>query len=188
MSPIEIPSIQLSTIAPELIVAVTAVVILSLDMLIPRVERINVTLITLIGLLVAIYSTRNLVDVNEPAFSWMILRDNVSVFLDLLFLKGTILIVLLSHHYAARHQLPYPEMMVLLLFATLGMMVVAISADLVTLFLGIELLSLCLYVLSGFDRRSLLSGEAGIKYFLLGAFSTGSPGIAGMPGGRLLEK
>ncbi len=61
----------------------------------------------------------------------------------------------------------------LVLFATVGMMLLAAARDLMMVFLGIELMSIAVYVLAGFNRRSGRSAEAALKYFLLGAFSTG---------------
>ena len=60
-----------------------------------------------------------------------------------------------------------------MLFAAIGMMVLAAARDLMFIFLGIELMSLAVYVLAGLDRRSARGAEAALKYFLLGAFSTG---------------
>src|SRR5206468_2539128 len=65
------------------------------------------------------------------------------------------------------------EYYTLLLFSAVGMMLMASAGDLIMVFLGIELLSICLYILSGFSRRRLESEEASIKYLLLGAFATG---------------
>jgi len=62
---------------------------------------------------------------------------------------------------------------VLLVFGTLGMMVMAAGADLMVIFLGLELMSVAVYVLAGFDRRRARSAEAALKYFLLGAFASG---------------
>lgn len=173
MADIQLPIIQLALIKPEIIVCITAFLVLMIDSLIDRVDNINITLISLAGLILAIFSTQGLYGVNETGFSLMIIRDNISTFFNMIFLQGICLVILLSHRYAARHHLPYGEMVALLLFATLGMMVVAMSSDLVMIFVGIELLSLCLFVLAGLNKRSLLSGEASMKYFLLGALSTG---------------
>jgi NADH-quinone oxidoreductase subunit N len=81
--------------------------------------------------------------------------------------------VLISFGYLEREQLWAPEYYVLLLFATLGMMVMAAGVDLIVIFLGLELMSVAVYVLAGFDRRRARSAEAALKYFLLGAFASG---------------
>src|SRR5439155_1911595 len=78
-----------------------------------------------------------------------------------------------SFAYLEREQLLAPEYYVLLLFATLGAMVMAAGSDLMVIFLGLELMSVAVYVLAGFDRRRARSAEAALKYFLLGAFASG---------------
>lgn len=170
---IAIPELSFAAIAPQAAVLLAALAVLLADLFVPKIERINITLIALLGLSIALIAARSLTAVSETGFSGMILRDEISLYLDPMFLIGAGLIVLLSHCYAETHAIAYGESIALLLFATLGMMTISLSADLVMLFIGIELLSLCLYVLTGFDRTCLSSGEASFKYFLLGAFSTG---------------
>jgi NADH-quinone oxidoreductase subunit N len=91
---------------------------------------------------------------------------------DLIFLLATLLAIALSIDYNAREGIDAAESHVLVLFATAGMMVLAAARDLIIIFLGIELMSIAVYVLAGLNRRSARSAEAAIKYFLLGAFST----------------
>lgn len=92
---------------------------------------------------------------------------------DILFLVATLIAIGLSIDYNAREGITFAESHVLVLFATGGMMLMAAARDLMVLFLGIELMSIAVYVLAGLNRRSNRSAEAAIKYFLLGAFSTG---------------
>jgi NADH-quinone oxidoreductase subunit N len=80
--------------------------------------------------------------------------------------------VLLSLDYLAREELIAPEYYALLLMATAGMMFLAGAEDLIVLFLGLEVMSVPVYVLAGFNRRSVVSAEAGLKYFLVGAFAS----------------
>lgn len=90
-----------------------------------------------------------------------------------LFLLGAILTVLLSLGYLRREEIRIPEYYLLLLFGTLGMMFMGGGADLIVIFLGLELMSVAVYVLAGIDRRSVFGAEAALKYFLLGAFASG---------------
>lgn len=80
--------------------------------------------------------------------------------------------ILLSLGYLEREGLTAPEYYPLVLFAAIGMMFLAGAADLVVLFLGLEVMSISVYVLAAYDRRSRFSGEAGLKYFLIGAFAS----------------
>ena len=91
---------------------------------------------------------------------------------DLIFLLATFIAIAVSIDYNTREGIDAPELHVLVLFATSGMMILAAARDLMIIFLGIELMSIAVYVLAGLNRRSARSAEAAIKYFLLGAFST----------------
>jgi NADH-quinone oxidoreductase subunit N len=91
---------------------------------------------------------------------------------DLIVLLGAALAVLFSLDYLDREQILVPEYHVLVLFAAVGMMLLAGGVDLFVVFLGLELMSVSVYVLSGIDRRSRVGGEAALKYFLLGAFAS----------------
>jgi NADH-quinone oxidoreductase subunit N len=91
---------------------------------------------------------------------------------DLIFLLATFIAIAVSIDYNTREGIDAPESHVLVLFSTSGMMILAAARDLMIIFLGIELMSIAVYVLAGLNRRSPRSAEAAIKYFLLGAFST----------------
>lgn len=91
---------------------------------------------------------------------------------DLIVLLSAALTVLLSVDYLEREGILVPEYHVLVLFAAVGMMLLAGGEDLFVIFLGLELMSVSVYVLSGIDRRSRVGGEAALKYFLLGAFAS----------------
>ncbi len=103
----------------------------------------------------------------------MIAADDFRWVADWVFVAAAALTVLISFTYLEREQLLAPEYHVLLLFGTIGMMVMAAGADLMVIFLGLELMSVAVYVLAGFDRRRARSAEAALKYFLLGAFASG---------------
>lgn len=91
---------------------------------------------------------------------------------DVVFLLATVVAIGISMDYNAREGITAPESHVLVLFATVGMMTMAAARDLMVLFLGLETMSVSVYVLVGLNRRSARSAEAALKYFLLGAFST----------------
>src|SRR2546426_10907042 len=103
----------------------------------------------------------------------MVAADDFLWVADWVFLGAAGLTVLISFAYLEREQLLAPECYVLLVFGTLGMMIMAAGADLMVIFLGLELMSVAVYVLAGFDRRRARSAEAALKYFLLGAFASG---------------
>ena len=103
----------------------------------------------------------------------LIAVDDFRFVTDALFLAAAGLTVLVSFDYLERQGLLVPEYYVLLLFATLGMMLMAGGEDLMVIFLGLELMSVAVYVLAGIDRKSGAAAEAALKYFLLGAFASG---------------
>jgi NADH-quinone oxidoreductase subunit N len=103
----------------------------------------------------------------------MLALDDFRWVTDWLFLGAAALTVLISFSYLEREQILAPEYHLLIVLATLGMMLMGGGGDLMVIFLGLELMSVAVYVLAGFDRRSPRSAEAALKYFLLGAFASG---------------
>ncbi|MBI1966436.1 MAG: NADH-quinone oxidoreductase subunit N [Gemmatimonadetes bacterium] len=103
----------------------------------------------------------------------MVAVDDYRWVTDWLFLGAAGLTVLVSFEYLERERLLAPEYYVLLLFAVIGMMLMGGAEDLMVLFLGLELMSIAVYVLAGFDRRNPRAAEAALKYFLIGAFASG---------------
>lgn len=112
-------------------------------------------------------------EARRSLFGGMFVHDGFTVFFTLLLCAAGAVAVLLSWDYVRRTRIHHGEYYALLLCATLGMVVMAAANDLITMFLGLELMSLSLYVLVGFRRGSLESNEAALKYFLLGAFASG---------------
>src|SRR4029079_2807288 len=108
----------------------------------------------------------------DTALAGIIAVDNFRWTADIVFLLATIGTIALSMDYNAREGITAAESHVLLLFSTSGMMILAAARDLMIVFLGIEIMSIAVYVLAGLNRRSEKSAERRIKYFLLGAFST----------------
>jgi NADH-quinone oxidoreductase subunit N len=92
---------------------------------------------------------------------------------DIVVLLGALGTIALAVEYNAREGIAQAEMHVLVLFAAAGMMVLAAGRDLMLIFLGIEIMSIAVYALAGFNRRSPRAAESALKYFLLGAFATG---------------
>jgi NADH-quinone oxidoreductase subunit N len=114
------------------------------------------------------------VDRNGPyqAIAGMVAVDGFAVFVMAVVLLATLLALLLSAGYLGREKLEAPEYYALMLCSATGMMLMASANDLIIVFLSLEILSIALYVLAAFDRRRLTSQEAGLKYFLLGSFSS----------------
>jgi NADH-quinone oxidoreductase subunit N len=112
-------------------------------------------------------------DQSEIVFGGMLAADGFAAFCNLLFLLVAGLTLLISIVYIRNTGLEHGEYSALLVFSTLGMMIMASSLDLMTIFLGLETLSISLYILAGFLREQLKSNESALKYLLLGAFASG---------------
>jgi NADH-quinone oxidoreductase subunit N len=109
----------------------------------------------------------------QTAFYGMFITDGFALFMKTLVLVGSAVSIVMAMRYNEEHQIARFEFPVLILLATTGMMVMVSANDLLTLYLGLELQSLALYVVASFDRDSVRSSEAGLKYFVLGALSSG---------------
>ena len=108
-----------------------------------------------------------------PGIAAMVAVDDYRFVADGVLLAAAGVTVLVSQGYLERERLLVPEYYLLLLFAVIGMMMMAGAADLIVLFLGLETMSVAVYVMAAIDRRSPRGAEAGLKYFLLGAFASG---------------
>ena len=106
------------------------------------------------------------------ALSGMVAADGFSVFARVVILAATALGLLVAQGYLRREEVEGPEFHALLLLSASGMLLMTSANDLIVVFLALEILSIALYVLAAFDRSRLESGEAGLKYFVLGAFSS----------------
>lgn len=103
----------------------------------------------------------------------VIAADSLRWTVDIVVLLAALGTVALAIEYNERHGIPHGELHVLVLYATAGMMVLAAARELMTFFIGLEIMSVAVYVLAGMNRRSGKAAEASLKYFLLGAFATG---------------
>ena len=110
---------------------------------------------------------------SEPLFGGMLVADTYSAFFNMIFLGGGLLAVLMSRRYLAEHKMDYGEYYALITFSAAGMCLMAASRDLIVMFVALEIMSVAVYVLTGFLRRSRRSAEGALKYFLMGAFASG---------------
>lgn len=129
--------------------------------------------IALVGVLVAAFFNGWLYGVHELGRTSMIAVDHYRLFANWILLLAAALAILISFSYVYRQRLQAGEFYGLILLATAGMMFMAGARDLIVIFLGLEVMSISVYALTAFNRRDRKSAEAGLKYFLLGAFSTG---------------
>jgi NADH-quinone oxidoreductase subunit N len=168
-----IPAVNWSVIGPELILSLMAMLLLLVNVLAKKAAGGVIPYLSLAGVIIALFFCISLWGQSQYAFNRMVVQDNYSLFFKIIFLITAGLSILMSIRFLKREGFEYGEYYVLLLFATVGMMLMASAADLIIIFLGLETFSLAIYVLAGFFRTQPKSNEASLKYFLLGAFSTG---------------
>jgi NADH-quinone oxidoreductase subunit N len=164
--------VALGPLAPMLVVAGTGMLVLLLDLVPPRESKTHLGTLALAGLCAALFASILRWGTGERAFRDMIVLDQHAVFFDIVIAYASALVILLSMDYLRRSGAESGEYYALVLFSTSGMLLLASAGDLIVVFLGIELMSLSLYVLTGLYRRDLESTEASMKYFLLGAFAS----------------
>lgn len=139
---------------------------------IKKSERLTAA-ISIFGIITSMVFAAYLFRRNETAYSDMLLVGGYASFFQLLFLLVTLLTIFISFPYLEKTNFHFGEYYILLMLSCLGMMLMGSAADLITIFLGLEVMSISFYVLAGFFRNKLSSNEAALKYFLLGAFATG---------------
>ena len=159
-------------ISPMLTVSIAALAGLCIKSLWKKSEK-AIFVVSILGIIAAMILSILTFPLSSTAFSDMVLVGGYASFFNLLFLVCALLTILLSESYLQKENMYFGEYYILVLFAAVGMMMMGSAADLLIVFLGIELMSICFYVLAGFRRTVEHSNEAALKYFLLGAFATG---------------
>ncbi|MEB2284572.1 MAG: hypothetical protein B6D46_00795 [Polyangiaceae bacterium UTPRO1] len=166
-----LPAIDWLAVLPVGLTALLGFVLLALGLFADDDETLG--WITLIGLAVCAVVTACLAGQKSMTFAGTFALDGYALFFDLLFLVAGMVVVLMSMTYLEGTGIPAGDYYGLLVFALAGMIVMASANDLILVFLGLEIMSISVYVLAGAWRTQLRSNEAAMKYFLLGAFATG---------------
>jgi NADH-quinone oxidoreductase subunit N len=164
---------DLYTILPLIALVAWACLMLLVDLFIPKGHKGWTALLAAVGLALSMGLALAQAGDDSTGFGGMVILDGFSSFLSVLFLASGLLGVAVAYGYLRRMGLERGEFYALLLFSISGMLLMAHAADLIVIFLALELLSIPLYVLAAFVRPRADSEEAGLKYFLLGSFATG---------------
>ncbi len=162
---------DLTLIAPLVAALLTAAAIIVVDLIWPGRSPIAIAT-ALIGLGITAALTLGVGNAPGVAFDGAYTVDALTTFLDLLFIAIVVLTILFAPDYLLPRNLPVAEFAIVLVFAMTGAMLIAASADLLLLFLGLELMVLPGYLLAGYHKTDSYSTEGAIKYFLLGSFSS----------------
>ncbi len=168
-----IPTLQdYLNIAPILVVSSVALLEVVIKILFKNSKK-WFSYISISGLLVAIYFAVYNFGAISLSFNDMLFSGGFASFFEILFCIIGILTILQSESVNKIDEFNTAEYQILILFSIVGMMIMGSGADLITIFLGLELMSICFYILAGFARKHVAANEASLKYFLLGAFATG---------------
>jgi NADH-quinone oxidoreductase subunit N len=171
--PAEILSSSLTLALPEVVLALGAMALLMIGVFAPQ-GRANVTVTGLaVALLIGALGWMLLIGGEGEAFNGVYVQDGFAVFMKALTLIGSIVALAMSVGFARAEKFDRFEFPILIVLATLGMMLMISANSLLTLYMGLELQSLSLYVVAAINRDSVRSTEAGLKYFVLGALSSG---------------
>jgi NADH-quinone oxidoreductase subunit N len=166
----------LLALMPEVVLSIWAMMVLLIDVMQKGDRSVpsspSIVWLTMLGVVLGAAANGWLLTLHEATPIGMIAIDSFRVFTNFIFLLAVALFVLISTRYLEDENLRLGELYSLVLFACVGMMVFAGARDLMVIFIGLELMSVPVYVLTGVNRRDPRSAEGAIKYFLLGAFSS----------------
>ena len=160
----------LNAILPELILSIGGILMILFDAFAPKLRGASAPLAVIV-FVAACWGELFLAGGNFFGGTYQI--SAITVIFDCTFLLAAILATLFARAYLAREGFERGEFYALLMWGTVGMMMMAKGLDLLIIVLGLELLSICIFILVGFHRRIAVSNEASLKYFLMGAFATG---------------
>ena len=188
-----IPDVNWNLLAPVIAPGVTGIVALILEMMRPKKTNELTVWATIIGLAIsAVMFGQRIGDAGSTTLAGAYKLDSFGCFIGILIAASSILTVLFSEDYLRAKRIPFGEFYALLAWSAFGGMVMACSTHLITLFVGLEVLSIAIYVLASLSRGEEKSQESGLKYFLLGAFASsfllyGMAFFYGATGSMLLE-
>ncbi len=155
---------------PFLIISIWAIVLLMVDLFVSN--KGTIAILSAVGVTLALVAVIARFGSHQVAFDGMIVADSFSDFLQIVILATALLGIAVAYDYLRRMHMERGEYYALMMFTVAGMLLMSLAGDLILIFLAIELLSLPLYVMSGFARPEKGSEEAAMKYFILGAFSS----------------
>ena len=176
----QLPVVDIGAIFPEFVIVITGLLVLVLDLFNKSGRKGSQFWLAIVGLLVAFVATWAMIGGTgdpsgpriETAFSGMVSVDPYGQYFKFIFILSAFFTVLMSPRYLRINNISQSEYLELILFATLGMMVMVTAADLIVFYIGLELMSIAIYLMAGFQKGTPRSSEASIKYFLLGSFAS----------------
>lgn len=159
---------------PEITLSAFAVALIGLDLSLGDGRKRLLGHLAVVGVICSGLLTLPLIGRSSESFAGALVVDTMAIFFKLLFLAAAGLVILASVDYVGRSRMPAGEYYALVLFATVGLMFMAATTELISIYVSLELASISLYVLAGLVRDDAKSAEAAVKYMLLGALSSGA--------------
>ena len=168
-----IPAVWYIRILPEVVLSLFGIIAMMADPLIPeQASKKRLGVIALIGVLAGIAATAYQTGYYGDAFFHTVQVDTFSVFFHIVILLIALVVILTSYEYLEVQRIRSGEYYGLILFGTVGMMLMSSAIELVLIFIALEISSIATYILAGMRRRVAESAESSLKYFLLGSFAT----------------
>ncbi len=165
-------NINLSSIMPEILTTGLALLVLVVDFFIKRKDKAVLGYISIIGLL-AILPVAIMTNETAPSFGGTVLADGFSAYFNVIFILASLFTIIISMDYLKKSGMGRGEFYHIILIATVGMMVMASANDLISLYVGLELMAMSFYILVAFRTGDSRSVEGALKYLVLGALSSG---------------
>ncbi|MFH2037746.1 MAG: NADH-quinone oxidoreductase subunit N [Candidatus Zixiibacteriota bacterium] len=164
-------AISFGIVAPLAAVLITAMLILLIGNVVRQKSAMMFLAVAgqIVGIFLAVQQWNN----PQSGYFGLVMIDNFSVFSYIIFLTAGIIGTLMARDYLISRGIERFEFYAMVLFSVAGMMVMVSTSDLIAIFLGLEIMSIPLYVMAGFNRRDIGSNESSIKYFMMGAFASG---------------
>lgn len=167
------PDLSYVRILPELILSIWGLVVMLVEPVLPeRSSRKGLGVFALFGTIFALLAS--LYQANYPGWGWfnMIRVDEFSIFFHVLICAISAIVILASFEYLEQQKIRAGEYYALILFGTVGMVLMSSAVELVLIFIALEISSISTYILAGFRPRAVTGAESSLKYFLLGSFAT----------------
>ncbi len=161
--------------SPEIILILGAIFILLYGIFFKKDKNSNkkILYISLISLIASFYCSIYVVDIETNSFNNLLNNNLYTLFFKILVFFGTIVIIYISYDYLKDLSIITPEFFFLILLSLVGILVLISSRNIISMYLGLELQSVCLYILASYRKYDIKSSEAGVKYFIIGALSSG---------------
>lgn len=157
---------------PLLIISISAIITILIGSFFKKSTKI-VYVITLTALIAAIYYSFGYLDKEYLIYNNFLRVNNITALFSIIALFAVLLSTLSAKSYIEKEEINFIEFYSLVLFSTAGMLIMIQAYNLISVFIGLEMMSFCFYILAGFLRKRIKSNESALKYFLLGAFMTG---------------